>query len=305
MRQRIFRGSQQQDAQEFIRCLLNQVHDEISLPVFKATAAAVERQQEEERQKEEAEPERQKLGGSLRSIETHSSASSTGSLTKLVPFSSSSHSLTTSTSPPCPDTTDTKPRSNKSLSLPNTPFMSTKLLSNTTTALRNHLSDEVQKRNPKLLQEMNHVVSDENQEGDNQGEEEEEGPSPWRPDDVFVVNLLNGQASRHGSSSVDDKSGSGMVKDGIKNERGNCQICDIILVSFLNEHVFFFAVFHFFLFLILERHSIITEVFQGEIESRVKCLHCKKISITKEHFQDLSLPIPGINWANCMWKVVY
>ena len=40
--------------------------------------------------------------------------------------------------------------------------------------------------------------------------------------------------------------------------------------------------------------SVVTEIFQGELESRVKCLQCSKVSVTKEPFQDLSLPIPGI-----------
>ena len=39
--------------------------------------------------------------------------------------------------------------------------------------------------------------------------------------------------------------------------------------------------------------SVVTEIFQGELESRVKCLQCSKVSVTREPFQDLSLPIPG------------
>ena len=39
--------------------------------------------------------------------------------------------------------------------------------------------------------------------------------------------------------------------------------------------------------------SMITEVFEGLLESRVRCSECKKVSVTKETFQDLSLPIPG------------
>lgn len=44
--------------------------------------------------------------------------------------------------------------------------------------------------------------------------------------------------------------------------------------------------------------SIVTEIFQGEFESRVECLHCSKVSITREPFQDLSLPIPSNNLFN-------
>jgi len=39
--------------------------------------------------------------------------------------------------------------------------------------------------------------------------------------------------------------------------------------------------------------SIVSEVFEGMLESTVKCLACKKVSVRREPFQDLSLPIPG------------
>ncbi|KJH46935.1 ubiquitinyl hydrolase 1 [Dictyocaulus viviparus] len=39
--------------------------------------------------------------------------------------------------------------------------------------------------------------------------------------------------------------------------------------------------------------SIVTDVFDGSIESCVTCLTCKTVSVTTETFQDLSLPIPS------------
>ncbi|CAI4233287.1 unnamed protein product [Auanema sp. JU1783] len=39
--------------------------------------------------------------------------------------------------------------------------------------------------------------------------------------------------------------------------------------------------------------SIVTDVFDGTIESGVKCLTCQNVSTTTETFQDLSLPIPS------------
>ncbi|EYC23708.1 hypothetical protein Y032_0015g2797 [Ancylostoma ceylanicum] len=39
--------------------------------------------------------------------------------------------------------------------------------------------------------------------------------------------------------------------------------------------------------------SIVTDVFDGSIESSVTCLTCKTVSTTTETFQDLSLPIPS------------
>lgn len=43
----------------------------------------------------------------------------------------------------------------------------------------------------------------------------------------------------------------------------------------------------------VEYSSIISDLFNGKIRSSVQCLKCKKISSTMETFQDLSLPIPG------------
>uniref|UniRef100_A0A8C1SGN3 Ubiquitin carboxyl-terminal hydrolase n=1 Tax=Cyprinus carpio TaxID=7962 RepID=A0A8C1SGN3_CYPCA len=40
-------------------------------------------------------------------------------------------------------------------------------------------------------------------------------------------------------------------------------------------------------------HSIISEVFDGTIVSSVQCLTCDRVSVTLENFQDISLPIPG------------
>ncbi|KAI6654557.1 Ubiquitin carboxyl-terminal hydrolase 33 isoform X2 [Oopsacas minuta] len=39
--------------------------------------------------------------------------------------------------------------------------------------------------------------------------------------------------------------------------------------------------------------SLVTDLFEGQLKSTVKCLTCKKVSITTERFQDLSLPIPN------------
>jgi len=38
--------------------------------------------------------------------------------------------------------------------------------------------------------------------------------------------------------------------------------------------------------------SVIADLFNGLIRSSVRCLHCDKVSVTTEEFQDLSLPIP-------------
>ena len=39
--------------------------------------------------------------------------------------------------------------------------------------------------------------------------------------------------------------------------------------------------------------SVITDIFDGKLNSSVQCLSCDRISTTSETFQDLSLPIPS------------
>lgn len=46
--------------------------------------------------------------------------------------------------------------------------------------------------------------------------------------------------------------------------------------------------------------SIITDVFDGELLSSVRCLTCHHISDTKEEFQDISLSIPTLEQLECM-----
>lgn len=43
----------------------------------------------------------------------------------------------------------------------------------------------------------------------------------------------------------------------------------------------------------VQYHSVISDIFDGKIVSSVQCLTCDTLSTTKETFQDLSLPIPG------------
>ncbi len=51
--------------------------------------------------------------------------------------------------------------------------------------------------------------------------------------------------------------------------------------------------------------SIVSQVFEGVLESKVTCLSCKKVSVIHEPFHDLSLSIPG-ELCLCLyvWSVV-
>lgn len=48
----------------------------------------------------------------------------------------------------------------------------------------------------------------------------------------------------------------------------------------------------------IQYQSVISDIFDGKILSSVQCLTCERVSTTKETFQDLSLPIPGKDHLN-------
>lgn len=50
----------------------------------------------------------------------------------------------------------------------------------------------------------------------------------------------------------------------------------------------------------LSHRSIISDVFDGQLLSSVQCLTCDRISTREETFQDLSLPIPGKDHLNVL-----
>ena len=48
----------------------------------------------------------------------------------------------------------------------------------------------------------------------------------------------------------------------------------------------------------VQMRSIVTDIFDGALQSNVQCLTCLNVSKTKETFQDLSLPIPTSDRAS-------
>ena len=48
----------------------------------------------------------------------------------------------------------------------------------------------------------------------------------------------------------------------------------------------------------IQYKSIVTDIFDGALQSSVQCLTCNNVSKTKETFQDLSLPIPTSDRVN-------
>lgn len=241
MKQKMFRGWQQQDAQEFLRCLFNQIHDElgISLPKYYHSYS-----------KKSLEPNEKQP-----SFDQESVCSSNGSSTELIAKPRShSASLYEQTQ------TVTKPK--KPLSLPSSPSVKPKL-----STMYSQLSETLNKG--KLALQEN---SDEFEDTHTVVEQ-----VIVVKDAVIIVNTTSGLASVEYPSN-EELFNSRPVQE---NQRK---------LPYHFQHLFT----NIFLGTTDQVISIITEIFQGLLESRVKCLQCSKVSITQEPFQDLSLPIPGI-----------
>ena len=52
----------------------------------------------------------------------------------------------------------------------------------------------------------------------------------------------------------------------------------------------------------VQYRSIVTDIFDGSLQSNVQCLTCNNVSKTKETFQDLSLPIPTSDRINSKYE---
>lgn len=264
MRQRMFRGSQQQDAQEFIRCLLCQIHEEISIPlpayyqeyhqgvIAKIDVSEIHHQDGGNRVRNASVVSVE----SLESQVSKSSLSSAGSFTKLVV--NSSHSLTNEISSSLPVM-----KTKRSLSLPNSPSIKPKL---STKALYNQVTEGLQKG--KIAYQ---AVANSTSDTTSKEDQKEKDLFPWCDNDIIVVDIVTSHASieKRDNDSLENC-------DGVRERTKKCS------QSRQTDRV-----------KQKEKCSIITEIFQGELESRVNCLQCMKVSVTREPFQDLSLPIPG------------
>ena len=124
MKQRMFRGWQQQDSQEFLRCLFNQIHDELAVPL-----PSYYRQYCLGSCQSECQPDNEVQVDATKSFDDRESSggSSNGSLTQLItktnPRSNSlsSYDQTQTLS----SLSSSKPK--RSLSLPNSPSVKPKL----------------------------------------------------------------------------------------------------------------------------------------------------------------------------------
>ena len=185
MRQRMFRGSQQQDAQEFIRCLLCQIHEEISMPL---PAYYQEYNQGVVAKIDVSEIHHQDGGNRVRnasvvsveSLESQVSLSSAGSFTKLVV--NSSHSLTNEISSSLPVM-----KTKRSLSLPNSPAIKPKL---STKAFYNQVTEGLQKG--KIAYQ---AVANSTSDTTSKEDQKEKDLVPWCDNDIVVVDIVTARAS--------------------------------------------------------------------------------------------------------------
>lgn len=136
MKNKLFRSSQQQDAQEFLRSLLNQIHDELSITV---PTYFLEEQQQQEKTGHHLHASRSLLASrcSVNSQESRSSCSSSGSLSKLMDkqqlLNSATQTGTTFSSSPTS-------RPKRSFSFPVSPALKPKAVSTAAKGLYSQLS---------------------------------------------------------------------------------------------------------------------------------------------------------------------
>ena len=209
----MFRGSSQQDAQEFIRSLLNQIHEELSLPVYQNLTII---QTEDVTEESSRQPEECTI-----SVGSISSTSSTGSSTRLMGISENNSQST---------------EVMKSNSLPNSLKVTEKSVKNKSNDLQKkifksqHLSSEVSSNHETKSIETKSIENDEEKLGD--GEKDTVGNKEdlplWDIEDTIVIDLMTGKAYKHHHKedpSINAVSGMNQQIEK-KNEQGTVSLLD-------------------------------------------------------------------------------
>lgn len=200
MKQRMFRGWQQQDSQEFLRCLFNQIHDELAVPL-----PSYYHQYCQGLCQSECQPDDEVHKDVTKSLEDQESSggSSNGSLTQLITKTNPrSHSLSSyDQTQPLPSHSSSKPK--RSLSLPNSPSVKPKL---STKFLYTQVTESLNKGKTTFnsssilsnVPEMKKSIPSEierDEESDEDNDEHLNEVQQLSLEDSIIVDIITGQAT--------------------------------------------------------------------------------------------------------------
>ena len=204
MKNKLFRSPQQQDAQEFLRSLLNQIHDELCITVPSYVLQTTQQKATTSCSTPQALCTSQY---SVESQESRSSGSSSGSLTKLVDKQKMFNSGLRTGSGNLATTSSPTSHPKRSFSFPVSPALKPKVVSSAK-GLYTQLSGSLSRDKPSALPmeiSLVHFCSDgeaviDMEEIEDNNEEDEDEAEPvfqWCEGEVYVADLINRSVEVH------------------------------------------------------------------------------------------------------------
>ena len=200
MKQRMFRGWQQQDSQEFLRCLFNQIHDELAVPL-----PSYYHQYCLGSCQSECQPHNEVHMDATKSLDDQESSggSSNGSLTQLITKTNPRSNSLTSCDQTQPLSSHSSSKPKRSLSLPNSPSVKPKL---STKFLYTQVAESLNKGKTSLnssyilsnAPEMKKSVAlevERDEESDEDNDEHVDEVQQLSSEDSIIVDIVTGQAT--------------------------------------------------------------------------------------------------------------